>query len=122
MIQSQLIPPYGGKLVSLVVPGEEREELRAHASSLPSIRITERSACDLELLACGAFSPLEHFVTREELQSILEEMRLPSGHVFPIPLTLPVPEYPALGLDREVALRNNKNELLGTLRIEEIYE
>ena len=64
MIQSQLIPTYGGKLVSLVVPVEEREELRASASALPSIRISERSACDLELLACGAFSPLDHFVTQ----------------------------------------------------------
>jgi sulfate adenylyltransferase len=122
MNQSQLIPPYGGKLVSLVVPAEEREELRTRASTLPSIRISERSACDLELLACGAFSPLDHFVTQEELESILEEMRLPSGHVFPIPLTLPVDADPALSLDREVALRNNKNELLGILSIEQIYE
>lgn len=122
MIQTQLISPYGGKLVSLFTAAEEREELKARASNLPSLRISERSACDLELLGCGAFSPLDHFVTKEEHQYILEQMRLPSGHVFPIPIPLPVNEDPALHLDREIALRNVKNELLGILTVEQIYE
>ncbi len=122
MIQTQLIPPCGGKLLSLLAPAEEQEELKARGSNLPSIQISERSACDLELLACGAFSPLDHFVTKEEHESILEEMRLPSGHLFPIPLPLPVNGESALHLDREIGLRNVKNELLGILTIEEIYE
>ena len=122
MIPNQLIPPYGGKLVSLVVAAEEQEELKARASNLPSMQISERSACDLELLACGAFSPLDHFVTKEEHESILEEMRLQSGHLFPIPVPLPVTPDPSLHLDREIALRNVKNELLAVMTIEQIYE
>jgi len=122
MIQTQLISPYGGKLVSLVAAAAEREELKERGSNLPSIQISERSACDLELLACGAFSPLDHFVTREEHESILEQMRLPSGHVFPIPIPLPVNADSALHLDREFALRNVKNDLLGILTVEQIYE
>jgi sulfate adenylyltransferase len=118
----QLISPYGGELVSLVAAAEEQEELKARGSSLPSIQISERSACDLELLACGAFSPLDHFVKKEEHESILEEMRLPSRHLFPIPLPLSINPNPALHLDREVALRNVKNELLAILTIEQIYE
>src|SRR5688572_32467473 len=74
------------------------------------------------MLACGAFSPLDHFVTKAEHESILEEMRLPSGHLFPIPLPLPVNADPALHLDQEIALRNVKNELLGILTLNEIYE
>lgn len=119
---SKLIEPFGGKLVSLIAADEEHEELKARGSKLPSIQISERSACDLELLACGAFSPLDHFVTREEHESILGEMRLPSGRVFPVPIPLPVNADPALHLDREVALRNVKNELLGILTVEQIYE
>jgi sulfate adenylyltransferase len=49
-----LISPYGGKLVDLVVPAEEYAEFKAYAGSLPSIQISERAVCDLELLACGA--------------------------------------------------------------------
>ena len=119
---SKLIQPYGGQLISLVAAAEQQEELKARGAELPSIQISERSACDLEMLACGAFSPLDHFVTKEEHESILEEMRLPSGHVFPIPLPLPVNANPGLHLDREIALRNVKNELLGILTLEEIYE
>ena len=119
---SLLVTPYGGNLVDLLVPVEELDELRSYASRLPSLQISERSMCDLELLACGAFSPLDRFVGKEEHQRILNEMRLRSGHVFPIPVPLPVNPSPELHLDSEVALRSVKNELLAILTVEEIYE
>src|SRR6185436_8553547 len=117
-----LNPPYGGRLVDLVVPSEQREELLDRANRLPSIQISERSVCDLELLACGAFSPLDRFVGKEAHQRILGEMRLTDGHIFPIPITLPVQKGDELHLDREVALRNFRNEVLAILTVEEIYE
>jgi len=52
---STLNSPCGGRLVELRVESEESEVLRRHASSLDSIQLTERSACDLELLAVGPF-------------------------------------------------------------------
>jgi sulfate adenylyltransferase len=117
-----LIPPYGGKLVNLLVPPEEAVELREYASRLPSVQLSERSVCDLELLATGAFSPLDRFMGREDHQRVLDEMRLTSGHVFPIPVTLPVEPGPHIKLDREIALRDSKNEILAVMTIEEIYE
>ncbi|NOZ28380.1 MAG: bifunctional sulfate adenylyltransferase/adenylylsulfate kinase [Chloroflexi bacterium] len=119
---STLIPPYGGELVNLLVPAEEADELKAYASHLPSIQISERSVCDLELLAVGAFSPLDRFMGREDHQRVLDEMRLTSGHLFPIPITLPVKPDSNIHLDQEIALRNAKNELLAVMTIEEIYE
>src|ERR1051326_1636761 len=92
--ESLLIPPYGGALVNLLAQPEELDELKSYATQLPSIQISERSLCDLQLLACGAFSPLDHFVGRDEHQRILDEMRLNSGHIFPIPVTLPVNPIP----------------------------
>ena len=53
MAEVKLIPPYGDKLVNLVVSQEEAEELKAHASQLPSLQVSERVVCDLELLAAG---------------------------------------------------------------------
>lgn len=117
-----LIPPCGGELVDLMVPIEERSELKGLASRLPSIQISERSVCDLELLASGAFSPLGRFVGKDDHQRILDEMRLHSGHVFPVPITLPVSAGAEVRLDRDIALRNSKNELLAILSVEEIYE
>ncbi|HYR75264.1 MAG TPA: bifunctional sulfate adenylyltransferase/adenylylsulfate kinase [Pyrinomonadaceae bacterium] len=122
MNHSLLVRPYGGDLIDLMVHPEERDEVRSYANGLPSIRISERAACDLQLLACGAFSPLDHFVGKQENQSILDEMRLRSGHIFPISLTLPVDACPELRLDHDLALRSTKNELLAILTVEEIYD
>jgi len=116
-----LIPPYGGTLVDLRAADEALPELKARASTLPSIQLSDRAACDLELLAVGAFSPLNRFVGQEDYARILDELRLASGALFPIPVTLPVEPGPAVALDREVALRDRKNNLLATLVIEEIY-
>ncbi len=119
---NKLISPYGGKLVDLLTPVEELPDLKAQASDLPTVRISERSVCDLELLATGAFSPLETFMGEEDYQRVLAEMRLKDGHLFPIPITLPVDPVPHIGLDQQVALCNAKNELLAVMTIEEIYE
>jgi sulfate adenylyltransferase len=119
---SNLISPYGGTLVDLLVPAEAREELKARASRYPSLQLSERAVCDLELLATGAFSPLDRFMGQEDYQRVLEEMRLQSGHIFSIPVTLPVEAGTAIQLDQDVALRNAKNDLLAVMTVEEIYE
>src|SRR6185369_5813487 len=122
MSESLLIKPYGNELISLVVPDYARAELQHYAGQLPSIQISERSTCDLEMLACGAFSPLDRFVGREDYQSILERMRLANGYIFPVPISLPLNSTAELHLDREIALRSGRNEILAILTIDEIYE
>jgi len=116
-----LISPYGGKLVNLLASPEELDELKYYASHLPSVQLSERSVCDLELLATGAFSPLDRFMGQNDHQRVLEDMRLTSGYIFAIPVSLPVEPDPAIHLDQDIALRNAKNELLAVMTIEEIY-
>jgi sulfate adenylyltransferase len=116
-----LIEPYGGSLVDLLVARGALAELTAYASGLPSVQLSDRAVCDLELLATGGFSPLDRFMGRLDHQRVLDEMRLQSGHVFPIPVTLPVDPATDLHLDADVALRSPKNELLAILTVEEIY-
>ena len=98
------------------------DDLKARAGGLPSIQLSERSICDLELLATGAFSPLDRFMGRDDHERVLEEMRLSAGHVFPIPVTLPVEPGPAIREGEDIALRNSRNELLALMRIEEVYD
>lgn len=117
-----LISPYGGKLVNLVVDGEERLELTAYANKLPSLQLSPRSLCDLELLSIGAFSPLDRFMGRADYTSVVEEMRLSNGVLFPIPITLPVADTSSLRLGRDIALRNPKNELIAIMTVEEVFE
>jgi sulfate adenylyltransferase len=116
-----VIEPVGGALVNLLASEEVLEELKDHASRLPSVQISERSVCDLELLAVGGFSPLNGFMGREDHQRVVHEMRLANGQLFPIPITLPVDD-PEIRLDRDIALRTAKNDLLAIMTVDEIYE
>ena len=116
-----LIDPYGGPLVDLMIPEEEREAMTAHAMNLPSIRLTERAACDLELLSIGAFSPLDRFMSQADYQRVVAEMRLDSSHLSPIPITLQIEPGRHVQLDAEVALRDARNNLLAVMTVEEIY-
>jgi sulfate adenylyltransferase len=118
---SLLVAPYGGRLVDLTVPDEARPELVALAHTLPSIQISQRSVCDLTLLACGAFSPLDQFMGRGDYQRVLDELRLRSGHLFPIPITLPVAADARPSLDAKVALRNERNEIIAIMTVDEVY-
>jgi sulfate adenylyltransferase len=116
-----VIAPYGGALIDLFVPTEQREDRKAYASTLPSIQLSPRAVCDLELLATGAFSPLDRFMGSSDYARVLGEMRLADGTLFPIPITLPVEPSDLLQLDRDIALRDAKNNLLAIMTIEEIY-
>src|SRR5512132_946185 len=118
----RLIAPCGGVLKDLVTPPDETEELKRYAESLPSISLSERSVCDLELLATGAFSPLDRFMGRDDYEHVLNEMRLANGHVFPIPITLPVDRTLIVNENSEIALRDSKHDLLAVMKVEDIYE
>ncbi len=89
---SNLISPYGGKLVNLVVAQDQLAEKIAHAKTLPVVNLSARALCDLELLATGAFSPLTGFMNKADFESVVHTMRLADGTLFPIPITLPVPD------------------------------
>jgi sulfate adenylyltransferase len=92
------------------------------AKTLPPVRLSERAICDLELLAVGAFSPLERFMGKADYERVCAEMRLANGRLFPIPVTLPVANDVSITLDRDVALVDSRNDILAVMTIEEIYE
>src|SRR3954462_15415665 len=121
MSKANLISPYGGELINLVATGAEREALLARASKLPSLKITMRNMCDLELLATGGFSPLKTFMGKADYARVLREMRLVDGTLWPLPITLTADpkELPTVG--EEIALRNANFDLIAIMTLEEIY-
>jgi len=121
MAKAKLISPYGGKLVDLVVKGAEREELITRAGQLPSIKITMRNLCDLELIATGGFSPLTTFMGKADYERVLREMRLADGTLFPLPITLTADpkELPTVG--EELALRDANFDLIAVIRLDEVF-
>ena len=116
------IPPYGGKLVNLIVDGEERRELTEYANKLPSLQLSPRSLCDIELLSVGAFSPLDRFMGKADYTGVVKEMRLANGTLFPIPITLPVADASSIQLGKDIALRSPNNDLIAVMTVEEVFE
>jgi sulfate adenylyltransferase len=117
-----LVTPYGGELVNLLAENEERARLISRASTLPSIQLSHRSLCDLEMMAVGAFSPLDRFMGKADYERVLEQMRLSDGTLFPIPITLPVAPADHIRAGQEIAVRNAMFELVAVMKIEEVFE
>ena len=116
-----LISPYGGNLIKLVVEGDEREQLLKKAGSYPTIRLTPRQTHDLELLAVGAFSPLDRFMGSDDYQSVLSEMRLSDGRVWPIPITLTIEKEELPDQAEWVTLRDVHNQIMAVMHLAEVF-
>ncbi|MEM7531111.1 MAG: bifunctional sulfate adenylyltransferase/adenylylsulfate kinase [Chloroflexota bacterium] len=124
-----LITPYGGVLVDLMVSADEVADTLANAKDLPSLRLSARVSCDLELLAIGAFSPLDRFMGQADLQSVMDDMRLTAragqeqgqGYIFPMPIVMPVSDEDGIEVGMEIALRDANNNILAVMTVEEKY-
>jgi sulfate adenylyltransferase len=116
-----IIPPYGGNLVNLLIASDEVEAVKQTANQLPAIRLSDRSVCDLELLAVGALSPLDQFMCQEDYQGVLDNMRLANDTIFPLPITLPIDDEVQVEIGQTVTLRNSQNEVLALMTIAEVY-
>lgn len=114
-----IIKPYGGTLINLLTSKKGAVTLKEQSADLESITLSDRLLCDMEMLATGAFSPLETFMNERDYKSVLENMRLHDGTLFPMPITLPVSKKYAIG--DKVALRDNFGNLLAVMTIDDIY-
>jgi sulfate adenylyltransferase len=122
---SHLIPPHGGELVNLVVHPERISELKAHSREWPSWDLTARQLCDLELLMSGGFSPLRGFMTQADYDGVCHHMRLASGVLWPMPITLDVTEDFAKPLkpgNSKIALRDPEGVMLAVLHVEDVWQ
>jgi sulfate adenylyltransferase len=122
---SHIIAPHGGELTELIAPLPRIAELKAHSREWPSWDLTPRQICDLELLISGGFSPLRGFMTRADYQGVCDNMRLNSGVLWPMPITLDVQEDFAKSLKpgvSKVALRDAEGVMLAVLHVEEVWQ
>jgi len=95
-----LLPsPHGGALVDLRVDEGRAAVLMEAVDALPAWEMTRRQRCDLELLATGGFSPLRTFLDRADYESVCDTMRLVDGELWPVPVTLDLPEHVVAAAD-----------------------
>ena len=121
---SHLIAPHGGELVNLVASPDRSAELKAQSREWPSWDLTARQICDLELLLNGGFSPLRGFMTKADYEGVCKNMRLSSGVLWPMPITLEVKEEFAKSVKpgSKIALRDPEGVMLAVLTVEEIWQ
>lgn len=117
------LAPHGGELVDVQADGATREQWLQKAASLPRLTLNERELSDIDMLACGALSPLRGFMAQADYESVVEKMRLANGLVWSIPITLSVKEENAAKYEvgADVALYAPSGEVLAVLHLKEKY-
>lgn len=123
MESGQTTPVHGDGLAMLVVSPERATILKELSMSLPDVTLKDHHLCDFELLATGAFSPLQGFMVRADYEPVLDRMQLGDGTIWPVPICLDIAETRARNLEagQSVALRDPEGLLLGVLHIEDMW-
>ena len=99
-------------------------KLKAEANNYPSWQLTNRQICDLELILNGGFHPLDGFLSKDEYSSVVKEMRLKNGALWPVPITLDVDDEFAIKNSNasKITLRDKEGFALAVLTISEIWK
>jgi sulfate adenylyltransferase len=115
--------PHGGTLKELFLSEGKADEEKQRAENYPCWNLTQRQVCDLDLLMSGAFSPLEGFLGKDDYESVCDSMRLTSGVLWPLPITLDVSKAFAesIGEGEMIALRDPEGVLLATLEVTDLW-
>ncbi len=108
---------------NLLVDEAAALELRRAALSMPSLTLSRRQLCDLELLLNGGFRPLDGFLSEAAYRSVVEGCRLPDGSLWPVPVVLDVSEPFAerLAVGQQLALRDAEGFMPAVLQIETLW-
>ena len=103
----------------LYVSYDSAQKLKGEAADLKSWDLTLRQICDLELLMNGGFNPLKGFLNEEDYDSVVKNMRLTDGNLWPIPINLDVSEEFAASLElgQSIALRDQEGVILATITV-----
>jgi len=119
----ETISAHGGRLVNRELKGVERETLLEKAPSLPALTLRAREVSDLEMIANGAFSPLEGFMCEDDYIAVRGNKHLASGLPWTIPVTLSASDEVASGLKEgsDVALFAEEGHLLGVLHLRQKF-
>ncbi|OUS35024.1 adenylyltransferase [Rhodobacterales bacterium 56_14_T64] len=118
-MQNNLAP-----IPELYVSYDSAQKLKIEAGNLKSHDLTPRQICDLELLMNGGFNPLKGFLSEEDYNGVVENMRLADGQLWPMPINLDVSEDFAASLEEgeDIALRDQEGVILATMTVTDNWQ
>ena len=109
----------------MIITEDKLREYKEKSASLKSLVLTDRQLCDIELIMSGAFSPLNGFLGKDDYESVLSDMRLSSGEVWPMPIMLDVDESyiseNSIEVGSKIALREKEGFLVAFLTVNEMW-
>jgi pyruvate kinase len=113
-IGASIIEPHGGVLVNREI---DAASLKKDFDLLQRVTLNENQINDFEQISIGTYSPLEGFMNKAELTSVLDNLRLPSGIIWPIPILLDITSDTAQHIDDgdSVLLQNSNGTIVGSM-------
>ncbi|SLN13975.1 putative bifunctional SAT/APS kinase [Roseivivax jejudonensis] len=107
----------------LYVSFDSAQKLKVEAGNLVSHDLSPRQICDLELLMNGGFYPLKGFLGKDDYDSVVDNMRLADGSLWPMPITLDVSEAfsETVELGQDIALRDQEGVILATMTVTDMW-
>lgn len=111
------------KINTLLVEENLRNDLKKESNHYPSWQLSDRQICDLELILNGGFSPLSGFMNLNDYESVIKDMRLADGSLWPMPITLDVTDDFADSVKDEakITLRDKEGFALAVLTVSDIW-
>ena len=86
--------------------------------------MSDRQLCDCEMILDKSFNPLNRFMNKDDYNMVLSNMRLSTGELFPIPITLDVDKEfsDQVNIGEKIILREKEGFKIATMVVESIWE
>ena len=103
---------------------QPERKLKEEHLNYPDWTLGDRQICDLELILNGGFKPLNGFLGKKDFESVINDLRLENGVLWPIPITLDVSAQFAELLTNgdSITLKDKEGFSLATMEISDIWE
>ena len=108
--------PHGGKLISRQIKKEANE-----LKDIPTIQINTNLAEDILNITKGVFSPLQGFLTKNDLDNVITHKRLSDDTPWTIPIIFDLEKNNQIKQGDTVLLKNEETGVKALLDIEEIF-
>ena len=103
---------------------QSKDILKKKSINYPSWVLTDRQICDLEMILNGGFSPLGGFLGKDDYESVINDLRLNDGRLWPIPIMLDVTSEFAqsISIGNKITLKDKEGFSLAIMEITDIWE
>ncbi len=119
-----MIAPHGGKLINQLVSEQKKQEIIAEKNQWQTLPLNRSLTKDVKNIGRGAYSPLTGFLKEKDFLNVVNDMRLASGVVWPIPIILDINETDKKRLEskQQILLLDHNQQPLAILSNPEIYQ